>query len=91
MKPEKITAKTIIKAIEDYYSGKQIIEICKDYEIEQEVFAIWLEEYKCVALELIELKIENERLRKLVIDTILESQSPNERLMAIKRLRKMND
>lgn len=90
MESERITAKVIVRAIEEYYEGKQIAEICKEHEVEHEVFATWLEEYKCIALELIELKIENERLRKVVIEAILENQSQNDRLNAIRKLRKGN-
>ena len=91
MESEEITVKVIVWAIEEYYDGKQIEEICREHEIEHEVFINWLKEYKCVALELMELKIENERLRKMLIDVILENQFQSNRLNAIKKLRKGNN
>ena len=64
--------KTIVNAIEQYYEGKQIKNICKDFQIEHELFNSWLAEYRHIAVELIELKKENEKLRKMFIDLILK-------------------
>lgn len=88
MESEGITVKIIVRAIEEYYDGKQIEEVCRELEIEHEVFIAWLKEYKGVALELMELKIENGRLRKMLIDVILENQFQSNRLNVIKKLRK---
>ncbi|KQC00123.1 hypothetical protein [Pedobacter sp. Hv1] len=75
MENDQTPVKMIVKAIEAYYNGKQLQQICEEHEIEQEVFHNWLLEYKHLAIEIMELRIENERLRKIYVDLSLKHQS----------------
>jgi putative transposase len=67
--------KVIVNAIEQYYGGKQKKCICKDFQIEHKLFNTWLEEYKHIAVELIELRKENEKLRAMFIDLTLKHEN----------------
>lgn len=71
MDSRKIPVNEIVHAIEAYYRGKQIDDICATYMIAVVTFYNWLAEYKQVALELRMLKIENERLREVLIDFVI--------------------
>lgn len=75
MENDQTPVKMIVKSIEEYYSGKQLKQICDEHEIEQEVFHNWLAEYKHLVIEIMELRIENERLRKIFVDLSLKHQS----------------
>ncbi|WP_199141624.1 hypothetical protein [Pedobacter sp. ASV12] len=85
---EDISVKQIVIAIEQYYDGKQIQEICDEYEIECFVFDNWLKEFKQIALEMMQMRNENHRLRKLFIEASLKNDSLNQRLQKLIWLRR---
>lgn len=62
----------IVNAIIEYYSGKQIRHICDDYAIDEATFEAWLVENKQIAFEMMELKLENEKLREMYINLSLK-------------------
>lgn len=66
--------KTMVVAIEKYYGGESIKLICKELEIDQPTFNTWLAEYRHIAVEFIDLKTENEKLRKMFVDLTLKYQ-----------------
>ena len=82
---QQITVKDIIRAIEEYYGGKKLEQICEEYEIEHVVFENWLLEYKQITVEIMDLRLENERLRKLFVDTVLINQTLSKRLEKYKK------
>jgi len=59
--------KKIVNAIELYYEGKPVKQICKKFEIEPETFSIWIAEYSQIAIEFMELRKENEALKKILM------------------------
>ena len=71
MEDEQTSVKMMLSAIIEYYSGKQIKHICDDYDIEESTFEVWLADYKQVAFEMMELKLENEKLREMYINLSL--------------------
>ncbi len=72
MNNDHTSVKLIVSAIEDYYSGRKVTDICEDHEITEIVFNNWLAKYKHVAFEIMELKLENERLRNMFINVSLK-------------------
>lgn len=72
---DPLRAKIAIDAIQDYYNGRSIDMVCAANEITRAVFDNWLLYFKVVALEIMELKTENERLRKMFVDLSLASQA----------------
>lgn len=72
MNNDQTPVKKIVTAVEEYYNGKDLQEICEEHDISQELFNDWLAEYKHITVEIMELKSENERLRKLFVDHCLK-------------------
>lgn len=72
MNNDQTPVKKIITAVEEYYNGRDLQEICEEHDISQELFNSWLAEYKYITVDLMELKLENERLRKLFVDQFLK-------------------
>ncbi len=66
--------KTMVVAIEKYYAGEPIKLICRELEIDPLTFNCWLAEYRHIAVEFIDLKAENEKLRKMFVDLTLKYQ-----------------
>lgn len=87
MSIKQITVKDIIRAIEEYYGGKKLEQICEEYEIEHLVFENWLLEYKQITVEIMDLRLENDRLRKLFVDTVLINQSLSKRIEKYKKVK----
>ena len=67
--------KNAVDAIQSYYNGRPIEMICAENEITRAVFDHWLRYFKVVALEIMEMKTGNERLRKMFVDLSLASQA----------------
>ncbi len=78
---ENISPKSIIGAIEEYYNGLQIEQICDKYQINKDIFTDWLANYKDVALDFMNLKLENEKLRTMYVNLLLTTQaSPDDKI-----------
>lgn len=85
---EDISVKQIVIAIEQYYNGRHIQEICDEHQIERFVFDNWLKEFKQITLEMMEMRNENERLRKLFIEASIKNDSLSQRLEKLVWLRR---
>ncbi len=66
--------KTMITAVVDYYEGEPIENIRAEHIIEQHEFHLWVEAYRSIALEFVELRLENEKMRKIVVDMLFEQK-----------------
>ncbi|KQC02800.1 hypothetical protein [Pedobacter sp. Hv1] len=71
MESKETSVQAIVHVVEEYYRGRQISDICETYMIPLVTFHNWLAEYKPIALELSLLKVENERLREVLIDFVI--------------------
>ena len=76
MNNDQTPVKKIITTVEEYYNGRDLLEICEEHDISQELFNNWLAAYKYITVDLMELKLENERLRKLFVDQFLKLYFP---------------
>jgi len=68
LKEEEYSLTEIVSVMEKYYQGMSVKSICKVFEIDEQIFRMWLKSYSYIAIELIGLKSENDKLRKLLAD-----------------------
>ncbi|QNN44701.1 MULTISPECIES: hypothetical protein [Pedobacter] len=74
MKPNNTPAQ-IIGCIQEFYDGREPEEICAELAIDKPLFDAWIREFGSVANELLELRDENEALRKMFTNLSLVNQS----------------
>lgn len=57
--------KQIVTAIESFYRGKNVKDICKEMDIKMSTFYRWKTQHGGIAKEYMRIKLENERLHKM--------------------------
>ena len=76
---KRYTEEQIIKAIKAHESGKKVDDICRDYSISGGTFYNWRSKYAGLevneAKRLRELESENNKLKRLLADKLLELEA----------------
>lgn len=76
---KRYTEEQIIKAIKAHESGKKVDDICRDYGISCGTFYNWRSKYAGLevneAKRLRELESENNKLKRLLADKLLELEA----------------
>ena len=77
MKKKRYTEEQIIKALKEQESGCKVEDICRRYDIPQDTFYNWKSKYGRLKVNEAkrprELESENEKLKKLLADQLLEN------------------
>ncbi len=77
--PEKgHTEEQIIAALKQYEAGEKMADICRELSVSQASFYLWKKQYSGLGVqelrELRQLRDENSRLKRLVVDLSLDRQ-----------------
>jgi putative transposase len=76
---KRYTEEQIIKAIKAHEAGKKVDDICRDYSISSGTFYNWRSKYAGLevneAKRLRELESENNKLKRLLADKLLELEA----------------
>ena len=79
MKKKRYTKEQIIGAIKQYESGVKVDDICRQLSISSGTFYNWRSKYAGMevseAKRLRELEIENNKLKKLLAEKMLEAEA----------------
>jgi putative transposase len=79
MKKKRFTEEQIIKAIKEHEAGAKVADICRHHNISQGTFYNWRSKYAGLevneAKRLRELESENNKLKKLLADKLLEVEA----------------
>ena len=78
MRPSKFTEDQIVQALRQVKSGTPAVDICRKLGITQTTFYRWRNKYDSVAVsgsrEVRELRDENQKLKQIVANLMLEKQ-----------------
>jgi putative transposase len=79
MRPSKFTENQIVEALQQVTSGTPAVQVCRKLGITQTTFYRWRNKYDSVSVsgsrELRELRDENQKLRQIVTNLMLDKQS----------------
>ena len=79
MRPSKFTDDQIIQALQQVKEGTPAVQVCRKLGITQTTFYRWRERYGGVSVaesqELRELREENQQLKGIVADFLLDKQA----------------
>jgi putative transposase len=79
MRPSKFTEEQIVAALRQVSGGTPAVEVCRKLGITETTFYRWRTRYGGVVInasrELRALRIENDKLRQIVADLLLEKQA----------------
>ncbi len=77
MKRKRYTEEQIIKALKEQEAGRKVEDICREYGIAQSTFYKWKSRFGGMevneAKRLRELETENNRLKKLLAESMLDN------------------
>ena len=77
MKRKRYTEEQIIKALKEQEAGRKVEDICREYGIAQSTFYKWKSRFGGMevsdAKRLRELEAENNRLKKLLAESMLDN------------------
>ena len=77
MKRKRYTEEQIIKALKEQEAGRKVDDICREYGIAQSTFYKWKSRFGGMdvndAKRLRELEAENNRLKKLLAESMLDN------------------
>ena len=77
MKRKRYTEEQIIKALKEQEAGRKVDDICREYGIAQSTFYKWKSRFGGMevndAKRLRELETENNRLKKLLAESMLDN------------------
>jgi putative transposase len=78
MRPSKFTEEQIVQALRQVTAGTPAVQVCRKLGITQTTFYRWRAKYDVAAVselrELRELRDENQKLREIVADLLLDKQ-----------------
>jgi putative transposase len=78
MRPSKFTEDQIVQALQQVKSGTRAVDICRKLGITQTTFYRWRNKYDSDAVgelrEVRELRDENQKLKQIVANLMLEKQ-----------------
>ena len=78
MQKSRYTEEKIIKILREVDAGKRVVDACREYGISDATFYNWRSKYGGMdvsdAKRLRQLEEENQRLKKLLADTMLDKQ-----------------
>ena len=79
MRPSKFSEDQMVQALQQVKAGTAAVQICRELGITETTFYRWRTKYHGVALsesrELRELRDQNQRLKQLVADLMLDKQA----------------
>lgn len=77
MKRKRYTEEQIIKALKEQEAGRKVEDVCREYGIAQSTFYKWKSRFGGMevneAKRLRELETENNRLKKLLAESMLDN------------------
>ena len=77
MKKQKFTETQILKALKEYESGKNAMDICRELGIHKSTFYVWNKKYSGMEGQdikrLKELEEENRRLKKMYAELAMDN------------------
>jgi putative transposase len=83
MRPSKFTEDQIIEALQQVKDGAPAVQVCRKLGITQTTFYRWRERYGSVSVsesrELRDLREENQNLKQIVANLLLEKQATGSR------------
>jgi putative transposase len=84
MRPSKFTDDEILKALRQVSGGKPAVQVCRELGITETTFYRWRSKHDDVrgseTREVRDLRDENQRLRQIVANLLLEQQRTTETL-----------
>ncbi len=79
MRPSRFTEEQIVQALEKARNGTPALHVCRELGITQTTFYRWREKYGSASMnearELHALRVENQQLRQIVSNLLLEKES----------------
>ena len=79
MRPSKFTEEQIVEALGQVKAGTPAVDVCRKLGVTQTTFYRWRARYDVAAMielrEVRELRAENQKLRNIVTDLLLEKQA----------------
>ena len=79
MRPSKFTEGQMVQALQQVKAGTAAVQVCRDLGITETTFYRWRTKYDGVALsasrELRELREQNQKLKQIVADLMLDRQA----------------
>ena len=79
MRPSKFTEGQMVQALQQVKAGTTAVQVCRDLGITETTFYRWRTKYDGVALsasrELRELREQNQKLKQIVADLMLDRQA----------------
>lgn len=78
MRPSKFTEDQIVQALQQVKTGTPAVQVCRKMGVTETTFYRWRKKYNGVApsesREVRELKDENQKLKQIVADILLDKQ-----------------
>ena len=78
MKKSRFSEEKIVKILNEASAGRKVVDICREYGISDVTFYKWRSKYGGLGVSdlkrLKQLEIENQQLKKLLADTMLDKQ-----------------
>ncbi len=82
MRPSRFTEDQIVQALRQVKAGTPAVQVCRKLGITETTFYRWRNKYEGIGLgesdELRELRNENQKLKQLVANLMLEQQGSSE-------------
>jgi putative transposase len=79
MRPSKFTEDQMVQALQQVKAGASAVHVCRELGITETTFYRWRTKYDGVALnasrELRELREQNQKLKQIVADLMLDKQA----------------
>ena len=78
MKKSRFSEEKIVKILNEASAGRKVVDICREYGISDVTFYKWRSKYGGLGVSdlkrLKQLEIENQQLKMLLADTMLDKQ-----------------
>ena len=78
MKKSRFSEEKIVKILNEASAGRKVVDICREYGIIDVTFYKWRSKYGGLGVSdlkrLKQIEIENQQLKKLLADTMLDKQ-----------------
>jgi putative transposase len=79
MKKSRFSEEKIVRILNDAAAGRKVVDICRENGISDVTFYKWRSKYGGLSVSdlkrLNQLEIENQQLKKLLADTMLDKQA----------------
>ena len=79
MKKSRFSEEKIVRRLNDAAAGRKVVDICRENGISDVTFYKWRSKYGGLSVSdlkrLNQLEIENQQLKKLLADTMLDKQA----------------